>query len=524
MSIRIIQTKDNIDELRKLDDCSIDHFIFDPLYNSNRVYTSSPDDEGTIQIMADIWKGGKSTYMLNMEQRFAEMYRALKKTGNIICHCDDTMRFYIEQSLRSLNMHYRGTIIWSYSGGGISKKDVPSKHDTILVFCKSNHGWVYNPTFRPYSLGTKSVGCTSAMVKIDTESKGTPFTWVWDVRTEAYERYLAEKENWPFLYEPDYGSIAPVPAGWQQMEQKANTEKPLGLYKKIIHTFTNPGDIIVDPYMGGGTTVLAAAEMDRHAIGMDFDINAFNRTVFRLEKANIPFSKNEEVEKSFINKNPDLLDAFSWETYYIRMDGGTPNKKQRADGGTDGTCLNRRLVYQAKKYSSRIGGPDIRSMHHVALQKMQQYGWENCTIRFISSMGYTSGGDNTAQAVAADIERLSKGKITVELKTATDIELECNIYQPVHMNLLRNNGDVEAKLTSYHVKPVAYTWVLESEPINKGAEDLFAHLLDDDILTFKTTKPSFCIKEYLKKGKVCKSLKCRAFGTGGLIAERPILL
>jgi site-specific DNA-methyltransferase (adenine-specific) len=49
------------------------------------------------------------------------------------------------------------------------------------------------------------------------------------------------------------------------------TQKPLGLLKKIITQFTDKDDLILDPYMGSGTTLRAAMDLGRRAIGIEID-------------------------------------------------------------------------------------------------------------------------------------------------------------------------------------------------------------------------------------------------------------
>ncbi|MFG0252413.1 MAG: DNA-methyltransferase [Phycisphaerales bacterium JB038] len=47
------------------------------------------------------------------------------------------------------------------------------------------------------------------------------------------------------------------------------TEKPLGLIRKFVQVSSNPGDLVVDPFMGSGTTAVACAQLGRRCIGFD---------------------------------------------------------------------------------------------------------------------------------------------------------------------------------------------------------------------------------------------------------------
>ena len=55
------------------------------------------------------------------------------------------------------------------------------------------------------------------------------------------------------------------------------TQKPVGLLKKLIEIFTDPGDVVIDPCCGSGSTLRAAFEMGRSAFGFEIDRNFYQR-------------------------------------------------------------------------------------------------------------------------------------------------------------------------------------------------------------------------------------------------------
>lgn len=54
------------------------------------------------------------------------------------------------------------------------------------------------------------------------------------------------------------------------------TKKQDGLFQEIIEALTNPGDWILDPFIGGGTTAYAATKTERNFIGMELDENNYS--------------------------------------------------------------------------------------------------------------------------------------------------------------------------------------------------------------------------------------------------------
>ena len=64
--------------------------------------------------------------------------------------------------------------------------------------------------------------------------------------------------------------------------------KPLALMRAIVRDYSRPGDLIVDPCAGGGTTLLAAVMEGRRAIGTEMDPETFEKAVKRLRRGYTP--------------------------------------------------------------------------------------------------------------------------------------------------------------------------------------------------------------------------------------------
>jgi len=59
-------------------------------------------------------------------------------------------------------------------------------------------------------------------------------------------------------------------------------ERPLENVKHYVSAFSEPGDLVVDPFLGGGTTAVACAELDRCFVGCEVDLNAFEAVTARI--------------------------------------------------------------------------------------------------------------------------------------------------------------------------------------------------------------------------------------------------
>lgn len=99
------------------------------------------------------------------------------------------------------------------------------------------------------------------------------------------KNYEAEKD---FLKNPgkqmrDVWAISTAPSREKQFG-KHPTQKPLALVSRILSAFTNEGDLILDPFMGSGTTGVAAMELGRRFIGIDNNLEFFNLATARISK------------------------------------------------------------------------------------------------------------------------------------------------------------------------------------------------------------------------------------------------
>lgn len=63
------------------------------------------------------------------------------------------------------------------------------------------------------------------------------------------------------------------------------TQKPIKLMSELVHLFTNSGDVVLDSYMGSGTTGVACARLGRKFIGIELDPDYFEIACKRIEDA-----------------------------------------------------------------------------------------------------------------------------------------------------------------------------------------------------------------------------------------------
>lgn len=195
----------------------------------------------------------------------------LADTGSIYVHCDWHKSHHIRVLLDEVfgEKNFVNEIIWSYVSGGVSKKCFARKHDTIFLYSRQKNKHTFNlQQEKAYTPDLKPRQSLFEGVKQYQDDRGW-YTWryvrdVWDI--PIIGRSANERENYP-------------------------TQKPETLLERIIGVSTNPGDLVLDVFMGSGTTPVVTAKMGRRFIGADCNETAVNTTIKRLTKmeTNVPF-------------------------------------------------------------------------------------------------------------------------------------------------------------------------------------------------------------------------------------------
>jgi DNA modification methylase len=318
---------DNLEVLRGIEDNSIDLIYLDPPFFSNRTYEVIWGDDGEVRSFEDRFEGGIEHYIGWLKERVKLIYQKLKPTGSMFLHCDwhasANIRVEILDNIFGRN-RFVNEIVWYYYNkfqGNINK--LASNHDVIYWYSKGNN-FTFNKQREKRDETVKQI------------------KRVWD--KEKGKIVNAKDEHGKVQYlETDEKTIDDV---WRiSMLQPADkkerigypTQKPEVLLERIILLASNEGDRILDPFVGGGTTIAVADKLGRKWIGIDQSSMAIKVSDFRLKKQHDAFSQPYDL--ILRKKDYDFLrytDAFEFETWIIKQFGGIPNNRQRNDGGIDG--------------------------------------------------------------------------------------------------------------------------------------------------------------------------------------------
>ena len=233
-----------------------------------QIRESSPELHSLVEgLVKGLGSTPVAAYLVMMTPRLLEIHRVLKNTGSLYLHCDPTSSHYLKIILDQIfgAGHFRNEIAWSYKGGGRSNKHFARKHDTILFYTKSAK-WTFN--YRD--------------ILVDRTNR----TYFTDENGDRYwlkygKRYYLKHEG--KVPEDWWADIDPLHGPYKE-RLGYPTQKPLALLERIIKASSNEVDIILDPFCGCGTTLVAAEQLSRKWIGIDISADAIEITEKRLRE------------------------------------------------------------------------------------------------------------------------------------------------------------------------------------------------------------------------------------------------
>ena len=358
-------------------------------------------------------------YLVMMAARLVELHRVLRPTGSLYLHCDPTASHYLKILLDTIFSpeNFRAEIVWKRSSAHSDAKQGAKQpgriHDVIFFYSKGKE-WTWNSVHTAYdpdylasnyryveeTTGRrfKSTDLTAAKPGGDTsyEWKGRrpPEGRYWAYSKENMQRFEAESrlyysstglprlkqylDEMPGVSLQDmWTDIAPI--GSQAAERLGYpTQKPLALLERIIQASSNPGDVVLDPFCGCGTSIAAAQKLGRRWVGIDITYLSIALQKNRLSTA-FPDTKYRVIgEPTTLHDARQLAqdDRFQFQWWALsllraRPYGGDSSGKQGkkgADRGIDGlitfiddhTGTMKRVIVQVK--SGHVSRPMISEL------------------------------------------------------------------------------------------------------------------------------------------------------------------
>ena len=294
---------------------AVDLIYLDPPYGSQRDYGQFDDR----------WPSFEA-YLDYMRPRLEQCHRLLKPTGSLYLHCDPTASHYLKVMLDGIfgRANFQNEIAWERTynvktaGQGFARSS-----DRILVYAATkatfNHqyrpmaetnraayrgrdadgriwrrGVVHNPRLGGYHY---SLELGEVIPKNGYRmSEQTARRWLAEDRLIvkpgrqlAVKCYLKDSKG---SLVTDFWDDLVNMGGTSKERVGYPTQKPLALLERIIKASSNEGDLVLDPFCGSGTTIIAAAKLGRQWIGIDQNPDALAIVKQRLNTQTMPLIAN----------------------------------------------------------------------------------------------------------------------------------------------------------------------------------------------------------------------------------------
>lgn len=308
----------------------VDLVYIDPPFDSKAAYKKTITLQGKAansdstsfeeKQYSDIWSNDQ--YLQFLYQRIILIKELLSDKGVFLIHCDYRENSYLRVMIDEIfgRKNLINEIVWKRRTGFLNQVNkLGVSTDTLLCYCKDVSNYTFNPQYIPYQPDDKyikskftfsdekgiyrlhAITSPSYSPSLIYEYKGyKPPANGWSFSKEKMEewdregklyfpkdknqriqrkQYLHEMEGKPI--QNLWDDIRPINS--QSLDDtNYPTQKPEELLERIINMFSNPGDIILDCFMGSGTTQAVAMKLGRRFIGADINLGAIQTTTKRL--------------------------------------------------------------------------------------------------------------------------------------------------------------------------------------------------------------------------------------------------
>jgi DNA modification methylase len=446
----VIYCDDNLYRLTTFPAESVDLIYLDPPFFSNRNYEVLWGDEAEIRSFEDRWEGGMSVYVGWMRERVLEMRRVLKQTGSFYLHCDPHASHYLKVMLDGVfgEASFRNEVIWKRTNVHSDSKDWSEVSDRLLYYVKdpaASYRWnpIYaehtaehveskyrmsDPDGRPFTLSDMTSPNPRPNMMYEWKGHASP-KMGWRYSQETMARLDAEGRIWypdskdkrprlkRYLDEMPGNLLTDVwtdisPINSQARERMGYpTQKPEALLERIISASSNPNDVVLDPFAGCGTTLVAAQRLRRRWVGIDISPTAVNLMKLRMAKIG--------ADAQLVNM-PTTVDAlrklqhFEFQNWVIQRFNGTYAPRKVHDFGIDGLSFFHHFPIQVKQ-EDHVGRPVVDNMETA----MERVGKDRA---YIVGFGFTRvAHEEAARAKAAKKQIIRLLTVAELLKEVPDL-------------------------------------------------------------------------------------------------------
>jgi site-specific DNA-methyltransferase (adenine-specific) len=236
-------TGDCVRAMNELPAGSVDLVFADPPFNIGYEYDKYDDSRSDKE------------YLKWTEKWLAAAARALKPDGSLFLAIGDEYVAEHKVRLDALGLTMRNWIVWHYTFGVNCKKKFSRSHAHILYYVKNPKQYTFNPDAVRVASARQT---TYADRRANATGKLPDDTWVLRPQ-ECEDHFRADQDSW---------FVSRV-CGTFNERVNHPCQMPEAVLARIIKVASNPGELVMDPFAGSGTTLAVAKKLGRDYLGME---------------------------------------------------------------------------------------------------------------------------------------------------------------------------------------------------------------------------------------------------------------
>jgi len=257
-----VQVGDSLEFLRGLPQGCADLIIADPPYSLDK---DREFGEGAFFSSRDEWLSWCKQWLLVAKS-------VLKPKGNLFVYAIHHNSCFLQTYLYEIGLQYRRQFIWYYENGWSKYRNAPACHYEPLLWFAHQSDSTFHVIREPYKSQERLRHAITKNGKLWTpHPDGRQAGDVWRFPTLAGRRFADERTEHP-------------------------TQKPLSISRRIVEHFSNPGELVVVPFVGSGSECVAALQAGRRFVGVDINSSYVEIARSRLARASSSLNFNVAAE------------------------------------------------------------------------------------------------------------------------------------------------------------------------------------------------------------------------------------
>ncbi len=253
---------DCVQGMQQLTDNLIPLIFADCPYNIGRKYENYDD------------KRPRDEYLKWAETWLRQIHRVLHKHGTFWLAIHDSLVSEMDVLCKSIGFHKRSHVVWSFTFGVNCAQNFTKSHTHLLYYTKTKSKYTFNaddPDLR--------VPSARQLIYNDKRAnpKGRLPDDIWILRPgELAEFFKGHSDTW---------LVSRICGTFKERVEGADNQIPLPIMERIIRATSKPGDLVMDPFSGTGSTGVAAVSLGRQYIGYEISATMFAKSRDRISKA-----------------------------------------------------------------------------------------------------------------------------------------------------------------------------------------------------------------------------------------------